>query len=386
MSVVPGPSASRGGIIVQPTYFTSSLYVDPCREDIETLVQEFSQKYHENSAHPFSLFKSIWVSSGWQWMHLKVFDAYARNAFLRATIRLFMGTSLQTAVRYINPPDGFHSRATEAVREHPDSRWSFVWRLRLLQHAAVHFCTKSPRGLWHRGAAWWSLFALRDLISADSEVTETLQSLLTLPSLLDTEQLSPLRSQVTHVLSQLVDSGVFYILPSSDLELCKLPREIFVPDGEEEAVAEASATARKRGRPSRRDKQKRANQATASLDAWLRQRQAFDTPELHSNDHDQVPVTIPSSRDAYLVQKRVMLDALARDEPGGEVLKTANEAVLRRLREIDEMAASQGLEVGGEGGEKTGLARIEKVVGEMEGGGCGILGMAGDWSQGKLVG
>ena len=188
------------------------------------------------------------------------------------------------------------------------------------------------------------------------------------------------------MLSQLVNSGAFYILPSSDLGLWELPREIFVPDGEEEtAVAEAPATARKRGRPSRRDKQKRANQATATLDSWLRERQpcdTLDTPELHSGDHDQVPVAVSSSRDAYLVQKMVMLDVLARDESGGEVLRTANEAVLRRLREIDEMAASQGLEVGGEGGEKTGLARIEKVVGEMEAGSCGILGIFGDSSGG----
>lgn len=94
MAFVPGPSASRGGIIVQPTYFTSSLYIDSCREDIEALVQEFSQKYGDNPGHSFRLFKSIWVSSGWQWMHFKVFDAYARDAFLRATIRLFMGTLL----------------------------------------------------------------------------------------------------------------------------------------------------------------------------------------------------------------------------------------------------------------------------------------------------
>jgi len=188
------------------------------------------------------------------------------------------------------------------------------------------------------------------------------------------------------VLSQLVNSGAFYISPSSDLGLWELPREIFVPDGEEEtAEAEVSVTARKRGRPSRRDKQKRANQATATLDSWLRERQpcdAPDTPELHSGDHDQVPVLISSSRHAYLVQKMVMLEVLERDEPGGEVLRTANEAVLRRLREIDEMAASQGLEVGGEGGEKTGLARIERVVGEMEVGSCGILGIFGDSSQG----
>ena len=186
---------------------------------------------------------------------------------------------------------------------------------------------------------------------------------------------------MTHVLSQLVGSDAFYILPSSDLELYKLPREVFVPDREEEAVAEASATVRKRGRPSRRDKQKRTNQAAVALETWLRQGQAYpapDTTELHSGDHDQAPDPISSSRDAYLVQKRMMLDVLTGDESGRDVLRTANEAVLRRLREIDEMAASQGLEVGGEGGEKTGLARVEKVVGEMEWGSSGILEMAGD--------
>lgn len=208
-----------------------------------------------------------------------------------------------------------------------------------------------------------------------------LQSLLALPSVLGTEQLYPLKAQVTHVLSQLVNSDVFYILPGSDLELYKLPREVFVPDGdreaeeEEAAVGDASATTRKRGRPSRRDKQKRANQAAVALETWLRQGQ--DAPELHSGDHDQTPFPILAPRDAYQVHKAFVLDLLTRDETGRQVLRTANEAVLRRLKEIDEMAASQGLEVGGEGGEKTGLARIEKVVGEMtqEEGGSGILGM-----------
>ena len=105
MSFVPGPSATRGEIIVQPTYFTSSLYVDPCRRDIETLVQEFSQKYHENGDRSFSSFKSVWVSSGWQWMHFKVFDAYARDAFLRVTIRLFMGALLPCVIIIIRLTD-----------------------------------------------------------------------------------------------------------------------------------------------------------------------------------------------------------------------------------------------------------------------------------------
>ena len=184
------------------------------------------------------------------------------------------------------------------------------------------------------------------------------------------------------MLSQLVNSEVFYILPSSDLELYKLPREIFVPDREEEeVVAEGPATTRKRGRPSKRDKQKQANQATASLETWLRQQQSClldsDTSELRRDDSDQTPLPVSSSRSAYLVQKRVMLNALVRGEYGREALKSANEAVLRRLREIDEMAARQGLEVGGEGGEKTGLARIEKVVGEIDEGRGGILDMVG---------
>ena len=227
---------------------------------------------------------------------------------------------------------------------------------------------------------------MRNLVSTDWKTADVLQSLLALPSLLCTEQLSPVKGQVTHVLSQLVNSDAFHILPSSGLELYKLPREVFVPDREEEAtVAESSATARKRGRPSRRDKQKRVNQAAVALETWLRQGQARTPSEmLHGDDHDQAPTPTSASRDAYLVQKGVVLDVLARDEAGQEVLRTANEAVLRRLREIDEMAASQGLEVGGEGGERTGLARIEKVVGEMGEGGSGILGMVGEPSE--LVG
>lgn len=217
----------------------------------------------------------------------------------------------------------------------------------------------------------------RDFTSADSRAVDVLQSLLALPSVLGAEGLHPLKAQVTHVLSRLVNLDAFYILPNSDLELYKLPREIFVPDREEEVAAgDAPATARKRGRPSRRDKQKRTNQAAVALETWLRQGRACPpTAELDGDDHDQTPFPISASRDAYLVQKREMLDLLTGDGTGRNVLRTANEAVLGRLKEIDEMAASQGLEVGGEGGEKTGLARIEKVVSEMEEGGSGILGI-----------
>jgi hypothetical protein len=39
------------------------------------------------------------------------------------------------------------------------------------------------------------------------------------------------------------------------------------------------------------------------------------------------------------------------------------------------MAAEKGLEVGGEGGESTGLGRVERAVGELAQGKPGMLGL-----------
>lgn len=44
MSTAAGPSAVRGDITLQPSYFTSSLYVEPLREDIANLVNLFAQQ------------------------------------------------------------------------------------------------------------------------------------------------------------------------------------------------------------------------------------------------------------------------------------------------------------------------------------------------------
>ena len=47
------------------------------------------------------------------------------------------------------------------------------------------------------------------------------------------------------------------------------------------------------------------------------------------------------------------------------------------MRRIDRMAAERGLEVGGEGGERTGLARVEKAVTSHGGGLLNLLEGAG---------
>ncbi|KAK0205735.1 hypothetical protein IW262DRAFT_671015 [Armillaria fumosa] len=75
MSVAP---TTTGRLCLQPSYFTSSVYVNAVRDDIAIL------------SCPFKLFKEIWCSQGWQWLHLKIFDPRGRDAFLHTTLRLFL--------------------------------------------------------------------------------------------------------------------------------------------------------------------------------------------------------------------------------------------------------------------------------------------------------
>lgn len=92
MSVAPGPTAGRGDITLQPSYFTSSLFVHPFREDVSNLVRLFSDAYATSpTTQPFALFKTIWNEEGWVWMHLKVFDARSRDTYLKVVMRLFLG-------------------------------------------------------------------------------------------------------------------------------------------------------------------------------------------------------------------------------------------------------------------------------------------------------
>ena len=93
MSLVPSPSAVRGDVTIQPPYFTSSLFVNPFRADVEKLINLFVQEYTADVTQPFSLFKRIWQEQGWTWTHLKVFDPRTRHVYLTVACRLFVGAS-----------------------------------------------------------------------------------------------------------------------------------------------------------------------------------------------------------------------------------------------------------------------------------------------------
>lgn len=118
MPTSPVPSVARGDITLQPSYFTSSLFVTPLREDIAQLVQIFAQAYFQPSLQngvqgeedtvmlpdeasastylnasqqPFAYFKRLWTNYGWSWLHFKVFDGRARESFVRVVFRCFSG-------------------------------------------------------------------------------------------------------------------------------------------------------------------------------------------------------------------------------------------------------------------------------------------------------
>jgi hypothetical protein len=91
MSLAPTPSAARGDLVLQPLFFTSSLFVHPFRADIEQLIDIFVQEYVDYATKPFALFKRIWQEQGWTYMHLKIFDTRTRHTYLTVACRLFIG-------------------------------------------------------------------------------------------------------------------------------------------------------------------------------------------------------------------------------------------------------------------------------------------------------
>lgn len=193
-----------------------------------------------------------------------------------------------------------------------------------------------------------------------------------------------------------------------------LPREVFEKDRTgAELLARLTATdptvkvKRKVGRKTNREKALMAKDKIDTLSKWLDQT-AFTYPQEErppgataqqvdgeagpSSTHVLITHAPTASRNTYRTNKFLLLDVLnpvgppvqgtlgeaaaeeelhAR-EVGRQALMKANAAVLARLRRIDELAAQKGLEVGGAGGDRTGLERVERAVREM-----GRVGFAG---------
>ncbi|KAJ7706349.1 hypothetical protein B0H17DRAFT_1036850 [Mycena rosella] len=286
---------NRGNVVLQPTYFTSSVYIKALREDITTLVHNFHEQYKEDSTKPFALFKSLWNAQGWKWMHFKVFDSRARDTFLSVTFRLFLERMVKT--------------------EAPFTRTVALFALYTFFNTQPTGSAPTLRGLSHIP------------IPIDHYTT-----LIGLPGMLSSAYLAPLQPYVSYVVSALVNAQAFYLLPSSELGAQNprdLPREIFV----EEGLIDSNQPQGK-GHQSKRDKVIKARTALDAVGRWLAQ-----TP----SDTGTGPTL-----SQYKAQKAQLLK-----EMGGETdgLEEASEGVVQRLREAQE-------EQGGDVEGWAGLARV----------------------------
>jgi hypothetical protein len=93
MSLAVRPNFPRGELILDPLFYTSASFVDPLRKDIEQLLQTFKAQYISTlpPRRVFSIFKEIWSSSGWRFLHLSVLEELNRDAFTLTVFRLFLG-------------------------------------------------------------------------------------------------------------------------------------------------------------------------------------------------------------------------------------------------------------------------------------------------------
>ncbi|OCH96050.1 hypothetical protein OBBRIDRAFT_787501 [Obba rivulosa] len=362
-TTTPAPSATRGNITLQPSYFTSSLYVNPFREDIFNLILRFTESYATYPGQPFALFKRLWSEFGWCWLHFKVFDARARETFIKVTERLFLERVTGEYDSPIGRVVAFFALYT-FWKTQPSSSNPSLHSVNYIEIPIDHY-----------------------------------NFLLSLPSMLSEPSLKTLQSYVAYILSSLLNMNAFHILPHSNLrpyDPSVLPREVFIPDSDP-TMLDGSPIAnfmsdlpKKKGRPSKREKMRKAKDAVVTLSKYLDRcvtpaplhpvpstsgsipygsgssTPAFEQPPVLHSLMKNPPTT---SRTNYQALKGQLLDTLYADSQlggaGQAALARANDAVLGRLKLIDSMAAERGLEVGGEGGEKTGLTRVEQAVKEL---------------------
>lgn len=136
MSVTPSPSASRGEVILQSTYFTSSLYVNALRNDITKLVALVRDEYAKSpSTPPFAHFKIVWRSQGWHYLHFMVFDNQSRSTFLDVTTRLFLGPYASTSPLKVNSHPYLYPRKSQRTRAALHRGCCHLWPVHLFLHA-----------------------------------------------------------------------------------------------------------------------------------------------------------------------------------------------------------------------------------------------------------
>ncbi|KAK7059126.1 hypothetical protein VNI00_001752 [Paramarasmius palmivorus] len=320
MSVAPSP---RGDITLQPYYFTSSLYVMPFRDDISGLIHDFHECYSRTPGKPFALFKEVWRAQGWEWMQFKVFDPRSRETFLNVSLRLFLERTVKT--------------------EAPFTRVVALFGL-------YTFFNTQPSGSAPR------LHSVNRIpIPFDHY-----NSLLALPSALTSEALAPLQPSVTYILDSMVKAEVFHLLPSSDLGPLNprsLPREIYLDETmlSHAPVVDQDGSGVKRGpgRPTRRDKVKKAKLAGEHLERWLNKTSERDADG--NEIHYLLSQAPQASLSEYQTTKDKFMHAMHEtSEPEPKIaLDHANREIMERVKEAQDLISTE---------EQRGSTGIDRLV------------------------
>lgn len=190
-------------------------------------------------------------------------------------------------------------------------------------------------------------------------LADRFKQLIGLSNTLASGQLVPLREPVLFVTATMIQDQIFYLLPSSETgseNPRALPREVLVTDPAITGI-EAGGQ-RKRGRPSRREKAKRAQEALASLDSRL----------------GSSPAETPIAEDSFSNYEREKAELMAALESGGNMgaVTQANTIVLERMREAQAALGDDGALV--DPTRSAGVARVERVV---QAGNVGVFGLLG---------
>ncbi|KAF9527793.1 hypothetical protein CPB83DRAFT_933590 [Crepidotus variabilis] len=284
----PSPSASHGDVVLQPNYFTSSIYVLALRDDFSALVlhfhEEFDKLQSSASLKPFALFKTVWLQMGWKWLHFKVFDARSRQAFLDVTLRIFLEGTAKTEAPFIRIVALF-------------ALYTFFYTQIKETSPPLHSVLNIPVPYDHYSA------------------------LVTMHDSLTTTQFHVFEPHVRYVLSRLRQDHVFLVLPYSELGSMNpgtLPRELFAEDG----LIFHDPTQKRKGRPAKKDKSKQARLALDELEGMLDQ------------------ATTETRRDVNEAEYRQLKSALMLSPDGmsTEVLEQASGEVLNRLKEAQALA------------------------------------------------
>ncbi|KAG8810972.1 hypothetical protein FRC17_002683, partial [Serendipita sp. 399] len=87
-AVIPSVKVSTRPTL-QRTYFTSELFVNAARSDIDNLLSTFDL-HVEGESQPYAEFKRVWVKEGWNLAYLYIMEDTARDEYFRTMFRLFL--------------------------------------------------------------------------------------------------------------------------------------------------------------------------------------------------------------------------------------------------------------------------------------------------------